>query len=91
MRWNCDVTLKAVQSRLRQVINCGDDRVTRLEFNVTRAKLIISYTDFAIALFTARWISPNRSYGGPTIYLLISVGWHSGKEMVSLSAMKTLR
>ncbi len=54
--------------------------------NLFKPLLLFFYMGFAIPLLKVPLEFPKAIYQGLTIYLLISIGWHGGEELASLSA-----
>jgi len=53
--------------------------------NLFKPLLLFFYMGFAIPLLKVPLEFPKAIYQGLTIYLLISIGWHGGEELASLS------
>jgi uncharacterized protein len=53
--------------------------------NLFKPLLLFFYMGFAVTLFKVPLEYPKAMYQGLTIYLLVSIGWHGGEELASLS------
>lgn len=54
--------------------------------NLFKPLLLFFYMGFLIPLLKVPFEFPKVLYQGLTIYLLVSIGWHGGEELASLSA-----
>lgn len=54
--------------------------------NLFKPLLLFFYLGFLVPLLKVPFEFPYAIYKGLTIYLLISIGWHGGEELASLSA-----
>src|SRR3954464_9853473 len=53
--------------------------------NLFKPLLLFFYMGFLIPILRVPFEFPRVIYQGLTIYLLISIGWHGGEELASLS------
>lgn len=53
--------------------------------NLFKPLLLFFYMGFAIPLLKIAFEFPQTIYQGMTIYLLVSIGWHGGEELATLS------
>lgn len=53
--------------------------------NLFKPLLLFFYMGFAIPLLRIAFDFPQTIYQGLTIYLLVSIGWHGGEELATLS------
>ena len=53
--------------------------------NLFKPLLLFFYMGFAIPLLKIAFDFPQTIYQGLTIYLLVSIGWHGGEELATLS------
>lgn len=61
------------------------DCFSNFKKNLFKPLLLFFYMGFAISLLKIAFDFPQVIYQGLTIYLLVSIGWHGGEELASLS------
>ncbi len=55
-----------------------------LSHSLFKPLLLFFYAGFLIPLFRVKFEFPKPVYQGLTIYLLLAIGWHGGKELAML-------
>src|SRR5436190_12450523 len=63
-----------------------EEFVHNFTHNLFKPLLLFFYAGFLIPIFKVKFEFPKAIYQGLTIYLLLSIGWHGGEELASLSA-----
>lgn len=63
-----------------------DEFIHNFTHNLFKPLLLFFYAGFLIPIFKVKFEFPKAVYQALTIYLLLSIGWHGGEELASLSS-----